>query len=90
MYLQSLVNWSPSFSVAPLAADAGLVFFVVFRETLETGVIVSVLLAFVKQALGHPDQDPIVYKKLVKQVKTLRPIAGELADKSLRYGWGQR
>ena len=57
--------------MTPLAADAGLVYFVVFRETLETSVIVSVLLAFVKQALGQPDQDPFVYKKLVRQVKTL-------------------
>ena len=45
-----------------------IVYFVVFRETLETSVIVSVLLAFVKQALGQPDQDPVIYKKLVKQV----------------------
>jgi hypothetical protein len=58
-----------------LLSDTGLVYFVVFRETLETSVIVSVLLAFVKQALGQPDQDPIVYNKLVKQVKTIRTIA---------------
>ena len=53
-------------------------FFVVFRETLETSVIVSVLLAFIKQALGQPDQDPVIYKKLVKQVKdphSIRAIA---------------
>lgn len=43
------------------------VFFIVFRETLETGIIVSVLLSFLKQALG-PDRDPTVYKKLVRQV----------------------
>jgi hypothetical protein len=55
-------------------SNAGLVYFVIFRETLETSVIVSVLLAFVKQALGQPDQDPIVYKKLVKQVKTPQTI----------------
>lgn len=44
------------------------VFFIVFRETLETSIVVSVLLAFVKQQLG-PDQDRSVYKKLRKQVR---------------------
>ncbi|KAL9130218.1 MAG: hypothetical protein Q9217_001563 [Psora testacea] len=43
------------------------VFFVALRETIETGIIVSVLLAFIKQTLGH-DQDPVTYKKLVRQV----------------------
>lgn len=43
------------------------VFFICFRESLETGIIVSVLLAFLKQMLG-PDRDPTVYKKLVRQV----------------------
>jgi hypothetical protein len=75
MYSPSLVNRSLSLSVALLRSDVGLVYFVVFRETLETSVIVSVLLAFVKQALGQPDQDPFVYRKLVRQVKTLRTIA---------------
>ncbi len=44
------------------------VFFVVFRETLETAIIVSVLLAFLKQTLDGPNRDASVYKKLVKQV----------------------
>jgi high-affinity iron transporter len=44
------------------------VFFVVFRETLETAVIVSVLLAFLKQTLDGPNRDRAVYKKLVRQV----------------------
>jgi len=44
------------------------VFFVVFRETLETVVIVSVLLAFLKQTLDGPNADKVVYNKLVKQV----------------------
>ena len=44
------------------------VFFVVFRETLETAVIVSVLLAFLKQTLDGPERDAATYKKLVKQV----------------------
>lgn len=56
--------------VVQLVVDVGflfLVFFICFRETLETGIIVSVLLSFLKQALG-PDRDPTVYKKLVRQV----------------------
>lgn len=44
------------------------VFFVVFRETLETVVIVSVLLAFLKQTLDGPNTDKAVYRKLVAQV----------------------
>ncbi|KAH6695485.1 plasma membrane iron permease [Plectosphaerella plurivora] len=44
------------------------VFLVVFRETLETVIIVSVLMAFLKQALGGPDGDQRVYKILRRQV----------------------
>ena len=44
-----------------------VVFFICLRETLETSIIVSVLLAFLKQTLG-PDRDPATYKKLVRQV----------------------
>lgn len=44
------------------------VFFIVFRETLEAVVVVSVLLAFLKQGLGGATNDPAVYKKLVRQV----------------------
>lgn len=44
-----------------------LVFFICFRECLETSIIVSVLLAFLKQTLG-PSQDAAVYKRLVRQV----------------------
>lgn len=44
------------------------VFFVVFRETLETAIIVSVLLAFLKQTLDGPESDQTIYKKLRKQV----------------------
>ncbi|KAK3314753.1 putative iron transferase [Apodospora peruviana] len=44
------------------------VFLVVFREALETVIIVSVLLAFLKQTLDGPNRDPVVYKKLVRQV----------------------
>jgi high-affinity Fe2+/Pb2+ permease len=48
------------------------VFFVVFRETLETVIIVSVLLAFLKQTLDGPNADRRVYKKLVRQVNAPR------------------
>lgn len=44
------------------------VFFVVFRETIETVIVVSVLLAFLKQTLDGPQRDMRTYKKLVKQV----------------------
>ena len=42
------------------------VFFICFRECLETSIVVSVLLAFLKQTIG-PDQDAKTYKRLVKQ-----------------------
>jgi high-affinity iron transporter len=48
------------------------VFLVVFRETLETVIIVSVLLAFLKQTLDGPQRDRRVYKKLVRQVSLLQ------------------
>ncbi|OAA59568.1 Iron permease FTR1 [Niveomyces insectorum RCEF 264] len=44
------------------------IFFIVFRECLEAIVIVSVLFSFLKQVLGGPDQDPKIYKRLVRQV----------------------
>lgn len=44
------------------------VFFIVFRECLEAVIIVSVLLSFLKQSLGQPDQDKSIYRRLVKQV----------------------
>lgn len=47
------------------------VFLVVFRETLETAIIVSVLLAFLKQTLDGQNRDAKVYKKLCKQVTRL-------------------
>jgi high-affinity iron transporter len=49
------------------------VFFVIFRETVETAVIVSVLLAFLKQTLDGPTRDVAVYKKLRKQVRGSMP-----------------
>jgi hypothetical protein len=45
----------------------GLVFFICFRECLECSIIVSVLLAFLKQTLG-PEHDAAVRKRLVRQV----------------------
>lgn len=43
------------------------VFFIVFRETTETSIIVAVLLAFLKQQIG-PHNDKTVYRKLQRQV----------------------
>ncbi|KKY27166.1 putative high-affinity iron transporter [Diplodia seriata] len=43
------------------------VFFIVFRECLETVIVISVLLAFLKQTLGA-EGDTATYKKLLKQV----------------------
>ncbi|KUJ08595.1 iron permease FTR1 family protein [Mollisia scopiformis] len=51
------------------------VFFVVFREALETVIIVSVLLAFLKQTLDGPQRDAATYKKLTRQV-WLAVVAG--------------
>lgn len=42
-------------------------FFICFRECLETTVVVSVLLAFLKQTLGE-GEDKTIYKRLVRQV----------------------
>ena len=50
--------------------DRAVVFFICFRECLETSIIVSVLLSFLKQTLG-PERDPKTYKKLVRQVSVL-------------------
>lgn len=50
------------------------VFLVVFRETLETVIIVSVLLAWLKQTLDGPERDAKVYKKLRRQVSTVATI----------------
>ena len=44
------------------------VFLIVFREALEAVIIISVLLAFLKQTLDGPNRDVQVYKKLVRQV----------------------
>ncbi|KAF1835886.1 iron permease FTR1 [Decorospora gaudefroyi] len=47
------------------------VFFICFRECLETSIIVSVLLAFLKQTLGPEDKNnnnASVHKRLVRQI----------------------
>ncbi|TKA34554.1 hypothetical protein B0A54_13609 [Friedmanniomyces endolithicus] len=43
------------------------VFFICFRECLECSIVVSVLLAWLKQTIG-PERNPVVYKKLVRQI----------------------
>ncbi|KAH0614096.1 uncharacterized protein H6S33_005982 [Morchella sextelata] len=53
------------------------VFFVIFRETIEAGIIISVLLAFLKQSFNGPEHDPKIYKRLVWQV-WLGSLAGLL------------
>lgn len=44
------------------------VFFICFRECLECTIIVSILLAFLKQSIGGPGSDRAVYKKLTRQI----------------------
>lgn len=44
------------------------IFFIVFRECLEAIIVISVLFSFLKQALGGPGQDPVLYKKMRRQV----------------------
>ncbi|VVT51990.1 uncharacterized protein SAPINGB_P003280 [Magnusiomyces paraingens] len=44
------------------------VFFIVFRETLEAAIIVSVMLAFLKQGLGHDPNNRALYKRLTLHV----------------------
>lgn len=45
------------------------VFFICFRECLETSIIVSVLLSFLKQTLSA-EGERNAYKGLVKQVRS--------------------
>ncbi|KAL9111613.1 MAG: hypothetical protein Q9227_003886, partial [Pyrenula ochraceoflavens] len=46
------------------------VFFICFRECLETTIVVSILFNFLKRQIG-PDRDLKTYKKLRKQVRCL-------------------
>lgn len=61
------------------------VFFICFRECLETSIIVSVLLSFLKQTLGA-EGDRAAYKKLVKQVSFPATIQGRPAAHDSRSG----
>ena len=60
-------------NVGMLMLPMYVVFFICFRETLETSIIVSVLLAFLKQTLGH-DQNLATYRKLKRQVSILKQL----------------
>ena len=53
------------------------VFFICFRECLETAIIISVLLSFLKQTLGA-EGDRTVQKKLIKQVISPRHVIAQL------------
>ncbi len=61
------------------------IFFMMLRETIEAGIIVSVLLAFLKQTLGRPDQDETTYRALVKQV-WISPLAMHSLHRRLQFG----
>lgn len=60
------------------------VFLVVFRETLETAIIVSVLLAFLRQTLDGPNRDRHVYRALCKQVSIV-PFKSFFSELGLIY-----
>ena len=57
------------------------VFFVCMRECIETSIIVSTLLAFLKQTLPT-HRDASVRKKLVRQVSTITSKKHATANKS--------
>jgi hypothetical protein len=59
-------HWTPGLVTPRLTPTP--VFFIVFRETLETGIIVAILLSFLKQNIAGPDKDPAIYRKLRNQV----------------------
>ena len=44
------------------------IFFVVFRESLEAVIIMSILFSFLKQQFGTAEHHKAIYKKLLKQV----------------------
>ncbi len=44
------------------------IFFIVFREALEAGIVIAVLLAFLKKGIGSSAEDPKIYKNLKIQV----------------------
>ena len=57
------------------------IFFIVFRESLEAIIVVSVLLAFVKQSMGG-SSDPQLKKRLYRQI-----WLGGARGSSLSYYW---
>jgi high-affinity iron transporter len=57
----------PSHFPSTTNATNNPVFFICFRECLETSIIVSVLLSFLKQTLG-PSADTTLHKKLTRQI----------------------
>lgn len=59
--------WSDKEIIMP-SVFAVPVFFIVFRECIETSIIVAILLSFLKQTLGGPEHDQKAYKRLVRHV----------------------
>ncbi|KAI4141446.1 MAG: hypothetical protein LQ341_003519 [Variospora aurantia] len=49
------------------------IFFIIFRETVEVSIIVSVLLSWQKKTLG-PEDNPKTHKKLQRQVSDKAPV----------------
>lgn len=47
------------------------VFLVVLRETIEAGIIVSILFAFLKQMRQNNSLDVVSYKRLIKQASAV-------------------
>lgn len=65
--LRSAGSVSPASLRRIVALIVHTVFFICLRESLETSIIVSVLLTFLKQTLTSEQEAPI-YRKLVRQV----------------------
>jgi high-affinity iron transporter len=65
--LRSAGSVSPASLRRIVALIVDTVFFICLRESLETSIIVSVLLTFLKQTLTSEQEAPI-YRKLVRQV----------------------
>lgn len=65
------------------------VFLVVLRETIEAGVIVGILFAFLKQMRHNGALDVISYQRLIKQV-SIRPgpDVKTPTNSPLRFGLG--
>lgn len=62
------------------------IFLVTFREALETVIIVSVLLAFLKQTL---DDDKALHKRLVRQVSHSLSYSGCLSSEVVKTSKGR-